>query len=59
VKINVRQILVWLVIAFVIVAIWNSPTTTGNAVGDFFGALGSFIVDLWNKFVDFIRGMTQ
>jgi len=58
VKINFGQILVWLTIAFVIVAIWNNPTTTGSAVGDFFGALGSFLLDLINKFTEFIRGIT-
>ena len=59
VKLNVRSILVYLTIAFVIFAIWNAPTTTGNAVGDFFGSLGNWIADLVTKIADFLQGLSS
>jgi hypothetical protein len=57
VKINVKTILIYLVIAFVILSIWNSPTTTGNNVGDFLGSVGSWIGDLVDKFGEFVTGL--
>jgi hypothetical protein len=57
VKISVRSILVYLTIAFVLVAIWNNPTATGQAVGDFFGALGSWLLDLLNKLATFVQSL--
>lgn len=58
-KINVKQILVYLVIAFVILSIWNSPTTTGNSVGSFLGAVGSWIGDVIDKFATFITSLKK
>jgi len=57
VKLNVKQILIYLTIAFVIVTIWNSPTTTGNSVGDFLGAVGTWLSDVVARAADFIRGL--
>jgi hypothetical protein len=57
VKINVKSILIYLVIAFVILSIWNSPTTTGNNVGDFLGSLGSWVGDLVDRFAEFISSL--
>ena len=57
VQVNVKQILIYLTIAFVVVTIWNSQTTTGNSVGTFLGSLGSFLVDLVNRFTSFVQGL--
>jgi hypothetical protein len=57
VKVNVRQILVYLTIAFVLFAIWNAPTTTGNAVGDFLGQVGSWLADVVDKGASFLQGL--
>jgi hypothetical protein len=57
VKVNVKQILIYLVIAFVILSIWNSPTTTGNNVGDFLSSFGSWIGDLVDRFSQFVSGL--
>ena len=58
-KINVKQILIYLVIAFVILSIWNAPTTTGNSVGSFLGSVGSWIGDLIDRFATFITSLKQ
>jgi hypothetical protein len=57
VKVNVKQILIYLVIAFVVLSIWNSPSTTGNNVGDFLGSVGSWLGDVIDKFATFISGL--
>jgi hypothetical protein len=59
VKVNVRQIVVYLTITFVLFAIWNSPTTTGNAVGEFLGALGSWIADVVKRGAAFLQGLSS
>ena len=56
-KVNVKQILIYLTIAFVVVTIWNAPQTTGNSVGNFLGAAGGFIVDLIDKGATFLQGL--
>jgi hypothetical protein len=48
-----------LVIAFVILSIWNAPTTTGNSVGNFLGSVGSWIGDLIDRFATFITSLKQ
>ena len=58
-KLSVRSILVYLTIAFVVFAIWNAPTTTGNAVGDFLGSLGNGIAELVNRGADFLQGISN
>ena len=58
-KLNVKQILIYLTIAFVIVTIWNSPTTTGNSVGDFLGAVGSWLADVVDRGASFLQGLRE
>jgi hypothetical protein len=57
VKLNVKQILIYLTIAFVIVTIWNSPTTTGNSVGEFLGAVGGWLSDVVDRGASFLKGL--
>jgi len=57
VKLNVKQILIYLTIAFVVVTIWNSPTTTGNSVGDFLGAVGTWLADVVDRGASFLKGL--
>ena len=56
-KVNVKQILIYLTIAFVVVTIWNAPTTTGNSVGDFLGQVGSWIADVVDRGASFLQGL--
>ena len=57
VKVNVRSILLWLTIAFVVISIWNSPSTTGNSVGNFLGAFGNWAADVVDKGASFLKGL--
>jgi hypothetical protein len=56
-KLNVKQILIYLTIAFVVVTIWNSPQTTGHSVGDFLGAVGNWLADVVSKGADFLKNL--
>jgi hypothetical protein len=57
VKLNVKQILIYLTIAFVVVTIWNAPATTGNSVGEFLGAVGSWLSDVVDRGASFLKGL--
>jgi hypothetical protein len=56
-KLNVKQLLIYLTIAFVVVTIWNSPANTGHTVGDFLGAVGSWLSDVVSKGADFLKNL--
>jgi hypothetical protein len=44
---------------FLILSIWNNPTGTANAFGDFLGSVGSWLEDALDKSTEFIRGLTD
>lgn len=44
--------------AFLILSIWNNPTGTANAFGDFLGEVGGFLEDAIDKFTEFFRSLT-
>jgi len=58
-KITLRQVLLWLIIAFIIVFIWNDPAGAGTAIGNFFHDVGSFFTNLFNKFASFISSWSS
>ena len=58
-KITLRQVLLWLTIAFIILFIWNDPTGAGDAIGAFFHDVGSFISNLFNKFASFVSSWSD
>jgi hypothetical protein len=58
-KLNLKQILIYLAIAFVLVSIWKSPATTANDAGDFLGATGGFIMDVVDKGTTFLQGLFE
>ena len=43
---------------FVLVSIWQNPSGTANAFGDFLGNVGGFLEDAIDKFTEFFRGLT-
>lgn len=57
-KIDLKQLLLYLIIAFVIVSIWNNPTGSADRAGDFLGTVGNWLVDLIDKSSSFIKGLT-
>ena len=44
--------------AFLILSIWNNPSGTANAFGDFLGEVGGFLEDAIDKFTEFFRSLT-
>ena len=54
---NVKQLLIYLTIAFVIITIWNSPDSTGHNVGNFLGALGNWLADVADKTTTFLKNL--
>jgi hypothetical protein len=56
---TLKRIALYLVIAFVILFIWNDPTGAGDAIGQFFSDVGSFLSDLFTKFSDFVSSWSD
>lgn len=54
---TLKKVLLWLVIAFVIVSIWNNPVDSANAAGDFLGSIGGFFADIIDKTSLFLRNL--
>jgi hypothetical protein len=52
-----KRILVWLAVAFVIVSIWQQPQSTSQAMGNFLGDVGHFLVVLIDKIAQFLSGL--
>ena len=58
-KITLRQVLLWLTIAFIILFIWNDPAGAGDAIGAFFSDVGSFFTNLFNKVASFVSSWSD
>jgi hypothetical protein len=56
---TLKRIALYLVIAFLILFIWNDPTGAGDAIGAFFHDVGSFFSDLFNKFASFVSSWSD
>ena len=57
-KIDLKKLLIYLVIAFVIVSIWKDPSGSAKTAGGFLGNVGNFFVALIDKGSSFIKGLT-
>jgi hypothetical protein len=44
--------------AFLLLSLWNNPSGTANAFGDFLGTVGGFLEDAIDKFTEFFRSLT-
>jgi hypothetical protein len=51
--------LLWIAALFVLVAIWQNPSGTANAFGDFLGTVGTWLEDALDKTVTFVQGLTE
>ena len=56
---TLKRIALYLVIAFVILFIWNDPAGAGDAISAFFSDVGSFFSDLFSKFADFVSSWSN
>ena len=57
-KIDLKKLLLYLVIAFVIVSIWKDPSGSAKTAGTFLGNVGNFLVAQIDKGSSFIKGLT-
>jgi hypothetical protein len=53
------RILLYLVVAFLVIQLWQDPTGSADAVVDFLGAVGSFCSTVVEKLSDFFSGLTD
>jgi hypothetical protein len=51
--------LLFIAALFVLVSIWQNPSGTANAFGDFLGTVGSWLEDALDRGTEFIRGLTE
>lgn len=56
-KLNVKQILITLIVVFVVLAIWNDPSSTASTAGQFLGKVGHFLSTLIDKAATFVKGL--
>jgi hypothetical protein len=56
-KINLKQILLYLIIAFVIVSVWKDPKTSAAYAGDFLSSVGHFLRALYTRLAQFVEGI--
>jgi hypothetical protein len=55
-RINLKQWLVWLTIAFVVVFIYRDPEGASAAVGPFLSALGTLVTNVIQSGAEFLAG---
>lgn len=58
-RLDLRRALVFLIVAFVVLSIWNNPTGTADSFSNFLGDVGSFLEDFLDKATDFFKGLTS
>lgn len=56
-KIKPKQVAMYLIIAFLVVSVWKSPTVSADYATDFLTLVGRFIVELYRKLSQFIEGV--
>jgi hypothetical protein len=54
---TVKKLLLYLVITFVIVSIWQNPSGSAEAASAFLSAVGSFFSTLIDKTATFVQGL--
>ena len=55
--INVKQALLYLITAFVIVSIWTDPHGSSRSIGIFLSHTGHFLAELIDRGAQFISGL--
>lgn len=54
---TLKKVLLWLIIAFVIVSIWQSPEGAAGVAGNFLGSVGNFFSAVIDRSARFIRNL--
>lgn len=55
-KVNLKQWLVYLMIAFVVVFIYRDPRGASDAIGPFLGDIGHLLTNVINSGAEFLAG---
>ncbi len=55
-RINLKQWLAWLTIAFVIVFIYRDPRGASDAIGPFLGDIGNLLTNIIHSGAEFLAG---
>jgi hypothetical protein len=58
-NLDIKKILLYLIIAFVIVSVWKDPSGSAKTAGVYLGNVGHFFVNLIDKGSTFIKGLTK
>jgi hypothetical protein len=53
----VGRIAFYLMVAFLVIRLWQDPAGAANATVNFVGSIGSFFADAVNKLSEFVRGL--
>ena len=57
-KLDLKKMFIYLVIAFVVVSIWKDPSGSATTAGGYLGNVGHFLVAIIDKGSAFIKGLT-
>lgn len=56
-KLNLKQGVIYLALAFVAVMIWSDPRGASDTIGPFLGDVGRFFATILDKGSDFVSGL--
>jgi hypothetical protein len=56
---NVKKLLVYLSLAFVVVSVWRDPAGSADAAGAFLSSVGSFFAAVIDKGSAFLKGLAD
>ena len=58
-KLDVKQLIIYLSVAFIVVAIWKDPSGSAGVAGNFLGSVGSFLTSVIDKSLTFLKGLSD
>ena len=53
----VSKVVFYLLVAFLVIRLWQDPTGAADAVVNFIGSIGSFFASAVDKLAQFVRGL--
>lgn len=57
--IDIKKVLLYLIVFFVLVSIWNNPADSAHTAGRYLGTVGHFLVAVAERASTFFRGLTS
>ena len=57
--VNVKKVLIYLSLAFVVVSVWRDPAGSADAAGNFLASVGTFFAAVIDKGSVFIKGLAD